>query len=88
VTFAKKSRRFDPSRTRFVLPPLVASPMLRLFAFGLIALVGAVYALVRHYTIDLPPMRVPVTPPPAATYDADAGEIPVPDIYRGEGGAP
>ena len=49
---------------------------------------GAVYALVRHYTMDLPPMRVPFTPPPAATYDADAGEIPVPDIYRGEGGAP
>jgi hypothetical protein len=88
VTFAKKSRRFDPSRTRFVLPPLVASPMLRLFAFALIALLGAVYALVRHYTTELPPLRVPVTPPPVPTYDADAGEIPVPDIYRGEGGGP
>jgi hypothetical protein len=88
VTFAKKSRRFDPSRTRFVLPPLVASPMLRLFAFALVALLGAVYALVRHYTMDLPPMHVPFTPPTAPTYDADAGEIPVPDITRGEGGAP
>jgi hypothetical protein len=40
---------------------------------------GAFWALVRHYTHTLPPLRVPVVPATAPTYDADAGETPVPD---------
>jgi len=88
VSFAKNDRRrFEPGRARFVLPRFASSPMVRLFVFALAALLGAVYGLVRHYRTPMPPMLVPVTPPPAATYDADAGEMPVPEMYlQGEGG--
>jgi hypothetical protein len=40
-----------------------------------------VYGVVRHYTMPTPTPTAPVTPPPAPTYDADAGEYPVPEMY-------
>jgi hypothetical protein len=50
--------------------------------FGLLAIAGAAWGLIRHYTHTLPPLRVPVIPAPAPTYDADAGEMPVPDTFE------
>jgi hypothetical protein len=47
---------------------------------GIIAIGGAAWALARHYTHESPPLTVPVQPKPAPTYDADAGEFPVPDF--------
>jgi hypothetical protein len=44
-----------------------------------LAIAGAAWALARHYTHTLPPLRVPFVPAAAPTYDADAGETPVPD---------
>jgi hypothetical protein len=59
----------------------------RAAVLGVIAIAGATWALVRHYTVELPPMRVPAAPPrPAPTYDPDAGEMPVPEIFWSDGG--
>ena len=89
VSFTKNDRRrFEPSRARFVLPSFATSPMVRLFVFALAALVGAVYGLVRHYTMPVPTPPQPVLAAPAPTYDADAGEYPVPEMYLQDGGAP
>jgi hypothetical protein len=57
--------------------------MVRLIVFALVAIAGAAWALVRHYTHPLPPLRVPVTSS-APAYDADAGEIPVPETIPEE----
>jgi hypothetical protein len=82
VSFVKNDRRrFEASRARFLLPRFAASPMVRLFVFALAALVASVYGVVRHYTMPTPTPTAPVTPPPAPTYDADAGEYPVPEMY-------
>ena len=87
MSFTKNDRpRFAPARARFVLPPLATSPMVRLLAFALVAFVAAVYGLARHYGAPRPPMTAPATPTTAPTYDADAGELPVPDEYLGDGG--
>jgi hypothetical protein len=91
VSFTKDNRRrFEPGRSRFVLPSFLASPMVRLLAFALVAAVGAAWALIRHYTVTMPPMHVPVAPAPvpAPTFDADAGEIPVPEWLPGTEGDP
>jgi hypothetical protein len=89
VSFTKNTRRrFESGRARFVLPPFGASPMVRLLVFALAALVGAVYGLVRHYTMPTPTPPPPVLAAPAPTYDADAGEIPVPEMYLQDGGSP
>jgi hypothetical protein len=88
VSFTKPTRRrFEPGRAHFVLPRLFASPMTRLFVFALAALLAAVYGLVRHYTMHAPTPPVATIAPPAPTYDADAGEYPVPENYLwGEAG--
>jgi hypothetical protein len=59
--------------------------LVRTVVFALVAIAGAAGALVRHCTHTPPPMRVPV-PRAAATYDADAGEVPVPDTLIEDGG--
>ena len=59
---------------------------MRTALFGLVAIAGAAWALVQHYTHEPPPLRVPVGPRTAPTYDADAGEIPVPEVLQGDGG--
>jgi hypothetical protein len=87
VSFAKDNRRrFEPRRARFVLPPFVASPMLRLIVLAVAAILGAAWALASHASRKMPPMYRPLDPPPAPTYDADAGEVPVPDFFLGDGG--
>jgi hypothetical protein len=87
VSFAKnRRRRFEPGRPRFVLPPFAASPMLRLVFFALAALLAALYGVVRHYTTPTPTMFVPLSPATAPTYDADAGEWPVPERWLEDGG--
>jgi hypothetical protein len=87
VSFTKNShRRFDPGRTRFVLPRAPSLSLLRIALLALAGIVGAGWALARHYTRSLPPMRVPVQPSTAPTYDPDAGEMPVPDLDLGDGG--
>jgi hypothetical protein len=81
VTFAKK-----PSRIRakpfFRASRHSSALVLRTALFGLLAISGAAWALVRHYTHTLPPLRVPVVPAAAPTYDPDAGEMPVPDTFE------
>jgi hypothetical protein len=69
------------------MPSAHLRALVRTAAFGLVAIAGAAGALVRHYTLELPPMRVPVTPRAAPTYDADAGEIPVPEFFAEDGGS-
>jgi hypothetical protein len=61
--------------------------MLRLMVFALVGVAGAVYGLVRYYTHSMPPLVVTVPPASAPTYDADAGEWPVPDLWLSDGGA-
>ena len=89
MSFAKNNRRrFEAGRSRFVLPPLVASPIVRYVVYALLALGAAIYGLVSHYGAKPPPMRrtVTTTTPPTPTYDADAGEIPVPEFLGPDGG--
>jgi len=87
VSFARNPQRsFRPGRGRFGpsrIPPL---SVVRFFLLAALGIVGATWALVRHYTHPLPPMRVPVPPAAAPTYDPDAGEIPVPELEPGEPG--
>jgi hypothetical protein len=78
VSFAKKPVRPQPRpRSRVSGAPGL---LLRALLLGTIAIAGAAWALVRHYTHPLPPLRVPLTPSSAPTYDADAGEMPVPEM--------
>ncbi|HLK37834.1 MAG TPA: hypothetical protein VKU41_13830 [Polyangiaceae bacterium] len=56
-----------------------ASLVVRALILGSIGIAGATWALVRHYTRTPAPMLVPV-PSAAPTYDADAGEMPVPEV--------
>jgi hypothetical protein len=87
VSFAKDNRRrFNPGRARFVLPHFVASPLVRVMVLAIAGVIAAAWALASHSTRHMPPLLRPVDPAPAATYDADAGEVPVPDIYLGDGG--
>ena len=78
--------RFDPRRSRFALPPFVASPMVRVVVLALAGVLGASWALVRHAHRRMPPLLRSPDPAPASTYDADAGEMPVPDFATWDGG--
>jgi hypothetical protein len=85
MSFAKKPDRSTWSeraeaRSKMTSPEssVVSGLLVRTVLIGLLAIAGAAWALVRHYTHTLPPMRVPV-PREAPTYDADAGEFPIPD---------
>lgn len=51
--------------------------ILRLLFFAALAIAGTAWAIVRHRTRVEPPMIVPAAAP---TYDADAGELPVPEL--------
>jgi hypothetical protein len=86
VPFAKKNpKTLDLARARFRLPRIPPPTLLRLVVLAVGALVFATWALVRHYSRPFPPLVVPRTPSSAPTYDADAGEIPVPEIVGPEG---
>jgi hypothetical protein len=77
MSFAKKPERPPP---RQAARPFPFALFVRTFLIGMIAIGGALWALTRHYTHTPPPMRVPVVPREAPTYDVDAGEVPVPDF--------
>jgi hypothetical protein len=96
MPFAKKPKKaaprlFAPRGPRLFAPrafalgggaKLSTGLLVRTLIVGLIAIGGAVWALDRHYTHVLPPMRVPVPPREAPAFDADAGEVPAPDFYK------
>jgi hypothetical protein len=90
MSFAKKTQRpaRRPTPVIFAGASLSTGLLVRTLLVGLIAIGGAAWALDRHYTHALPPLRVPATPREVPTFDADAGEFPVPDIFTGDGGAP
>lgn len=82
MSFAKKPAR-PPERPFFRAARVSsAGATVRTMLFGILAIAGAAWALVRHYTHTLPPLRVPFVPASAPTYDADAGEMPVPDTFE------
>jgi hypothetical protein len=56
--------------------------MVRLLLLATLAAIGAAWGVARHYTAELPPMHVPAQASDAPTYDADAGELPAPDLER------
>jgi hypothetical protein len=56
--------------------------MVRLVILAALAALAAAWGLAYHFGADLPAMRVPLLPATAPTYDADAGELPVPDLER------
>jgi hypothetical protein len=62
--------------------------LVRTFVLGVLAILGAAWGLARHLTASPPPMLVPRAPRPAPTYDADAGELPVPEWFESAPGAP
>jgi hypothetical protein len=78
MSFAKKPER-PVKRPALRGAPVPSGLLLRTVVVGLLAIAGAAWGLVRHYTHTLPPLRVPVAPREAPTFDADAGEIPVPE---------
>jgi len=59
--------------------------IVRFLLLAFLAIGGATWALVRHRTFVPQPMEVPVAPAPAPapTFDADAGELPVPPLEQG-----
>jgi hypothetical protein len=85
MSFKRKER---PARKpTFRGAPVSSGLLLRTVLVGLLAIFGAAWALVRHYTQTLPPLRVPVAPREAPTFDADAGELPAPDLVVPDGEA-
>jgi hypothetical protein len=82
VSFAKKDRRrFDPHQVhRFVLPRWPPVQIVRVVLLAALGAIAAGWAIAYHYSVRLPPMLKPVPAAPSATYDADAGEMPVPEI--------
>jgi hypothetical protein len=87
MSFTKKPER-PVRKASFRGAPVSSGLLLRTVLVGLLAIFGAAWALVRHYTHTLPPLRVPVAPREAPTFDADAGEVPVPDLVVPDGEAP
>jgi hypothetical protein len=79
MSFTKKPERKPVKKPAFRSAPVASGTLLRTLLVGLLAIAGAAWALARHYTHTLPPMRVPVAPREAPTFDIDAGEIPVPE---------
>lgn len=84
MSFIKKPER-PATRPTFRGAPVLSGLLLRTLLVGLLAILGAAWALVRHYTHTLPPLRVPLAPREAPTFDADAGELPVPDMVAPDG---
>jgi hypothetical protein len=86
MSFIKKPERPAKNPT-FRGAPVSSGLLLRMLLVGLLAIFGAAWALVRHYTQTLPPLRVPVTPREAPTFDVDAGELHVPEVVAPDGEA-
>jgi hypothetical protein len=86
MSFIKKPER-PAKKPTFRGAPVASGLLLRTVLVGLLAIFGAAWALVRHYTQTLPPLRVPAVPREAPTVDADAGELPAPDLVAPDGEA-
>jgi hypothetical protein len=86
MSFTRKPER-PAKKPNFRGAPVSSGLLLRTLLVGLLAIFGAAWALVRHYTQTLPPLREPVAPREAPTFDADAGELPVPDLVVPDGEA-
>jgi len=80
VSFVQKPQRARRLNSKGNLPWAL---LLRTALWGLVAIAGATWALVRHATHELPPMRV-LVPRESPTYDPDAGELPTPDLLAPE----
>ncbi len=65
-----------------MLPRVPPVNFVRIMLLALLGALGAGWALANHFHVGFAPMEVAV-PRAAPTYDADAGEIPVPEIDRG-----
>jgi hypothetical protein len=87
MSFAKGPER-RPGYVKLGATRAPPALLLRALFFGVLAIAGAAWALVRHCSYVPPPLRVPVTPREVPTYDADAGEVPVPDWLEPEGSVP
>jgi hypothetical protein len=86
VSFTRKPSRFEEPQSRVPLPRRPPGALVRLVLFAVLAIVAAVWALWDHYSRVMPPWRVPVSHPSAApTYDADAGEVPAPEVIQDDG---
>ena len=69
----KKKKMFEGTPARPEQPRIPFAMGIRMFFIGSIAVVAAVYAIWRHYSIPPRPMLVPAPPP-------SASELPAPDI--------
>ena len=87
MSFAKNRGRRRPARLDLRSTRTPVTLLLRALLVGALAIAGAAWALARHCSYVPPPLRVPVAPREAPTYDADAGEVPVPDWLGPEGDA-
>jgi hypothetical protein len=68
----KKKKMFEGAPPRAEAPRVPFGMAIRMFLVGSIAVVAAVYAIWRHYSVPLRPMVVPAAP--------SASEVPAPDI--------
>lgn len=81
MPLVRPRRSFDPQRlTRFALPARPTWGLVRVVLFAVAAVLAAAWGLASHWGSRPAPMLVPAHAAPSATYDADAGEIPVPDL--------
>ncbi len=70
-----------------MLPRRPPFPIVRAMLLAVLATAAAAWGLAYHYAAPRPPMLVPRTAggagalaAPSATYDPDAGELPVPEL--------
>jgi hypothetical protein len=59
------------------MPRLV---VVRAIGLAVLVSIAAAWGLIYHYAYSPAPMLVPAPPAAVPTYDADAGELPVPDL--------
>jgi len=79
VGFAGKTRRFDAHRAARRQPPVPPSSLARVIVLAVLVALAAGWAVAHHYTRTPRPLYSPV-PTGAPSYDADAGELPVPEL--------
>jgi hypothetical protein len=77
MPFGAKPKRFERAPAHRQPPPDLTS-LARVILLAVLVAIAAGWAAVRHYAKPAP-MLNPAAPKTAPTYDADAGEVPVPD---------
>ena len=87
MAFKKKPSRFEEPQARIARPHPPAAAVLRYVLLAAAAILGAAWALQYHYGYPRAPLVVPIpSAHPAPTFDADAGETPIPDFDLGDAG--